>query len=128
LVWTAGEEPRHRRPHLRFANSPNELKAEKATAQAALAHLPTDAPSRPDYAALERLPDLSEALRAADPATKHQVFDAFDLRVVFDKLDGRVEISATLTGAVADLLQDPGDLALCGRLLRGWGSNPQPLD
>jgi hypothetical protein len=55
------------------------------------------------------------------------VFDAFDLRVAYDKIDGRVQISATITEAVADLLQEPGGLALCGTKLRGWDSNPQPL-
>jgi site-specific DNA recombinase len=105
-----------------------ELKAERATAQAALAVLLTDDAPDPTErgAALERLPNLTDALSEASPATKRQVFDAFDLRCVYDKLDGRVEISATITEAVADLLQEPGDLALCGGLLRGWDSNPQP--
>jgi hypothetical protein len=38
----------------------------------------------------------SERLRDADAATKRLVFDAFDLRVAFDKLEGRVQITATL--------------------------------
>jgi hypothetical protein len=74
-----------------------------------------------------QLPDLTEALREASPATKRLAFDAIDMRVVFNKTEGRVQISATITEAVADLLHAPGDLALCGRLLRGWDSNPQPF-
>jgi hypothetical protein len=118
-----GALPRSGRSRLRSV--PSRLKAEKATAEAALGDLPTAAPSGPDLgAALARLPDLSEALRDADAATKRQVFDAFDLRCVYDKLDGRVEISATITEAVADLLQAPAleDLGLWGRSLRGWDS------
>jgi hypothetical protein len=58
--------------------------------------------------------DLSEALHDADPATKRAFFDAFDLRGTYDKLEGRLQISATITEALADLLEEPGDLALCG--------------
>jgi hypothetical protein len=78
-------------------------------------------------AALERLPDLSRALREASQDTKRLVFDAFDLRVAYDKLERRIQISATVSEAVADMLQKPQDLGLCGKKLRGWDSNPQPL-
>ncbi len=78
--------------------------------------------------ALECLEDRGVALLGHVCQDRHSdVFDAFDLRCVYDKLDGRVEISATITESVADLLQEPGDLALCGCLLRGWDSNPQPI-
>jgi hypothetical protein len=73
------------------------------------------------------LPDRSEALRDAPTDTKRLVYDAFDLRIVFDKAERRVQISATVTETVADLLERPADLALCGDLLRGWDSNPQPF-
>jgi hypothetical protein len=39
-------------------------------------------------AALECLPDLTEALREAPIATKRLLFDAFDQRVVYDKIAG----------------------------------------
>jgi len=52
----------------------------------------------------------------ADGATKRALFDVLDLRVVYDKASHRLSISATLTEAVR------------GKELRGWDSNPQPLD
>ncbi len=109
-----------------------ELKAEKAAAQASLPKLAL-APERTDPAALlDQVPDLSERLRNADDATKRALFDAFDLRVVYDKAGDRLSISATLTEAVASMLRtgplDNGVEPLSQRALRGWGSNPQPLD
>jgi hypothetical protein len=79
----------------------DELKAEKAAAQASLPRLGL-APERQDPAAvLDQVPDLSERLRDADNATKRTLYDAFDLRVVYDKASDRLSISATLTEAVA---------------------------
>ena len=78
-----------------------ELTAEKAAAQAALPKLGL-APERQDPAAvLDQVPDLSKRLCDADNATKRALFDAFDLRVVYDKASDRLSISATLTEAVA---------------------------
>jgi hypothetical protein len=59
---------------------------------------------------LARLPDLGKALRDAPPAIKRQVFDAFGLQIVYDKLDRRVEISATITEAIAAALENAEDL------------------
>jgi hypothetical protein len=106
-----------------------ELKAEKAAAQASLRKLEL-APERTDPAALlDRVPDLSERLRNADDATKRALFDAFDLRVAYDKTGDRLSISATLTEAVASMLRtgplDNGAEPLSQRALRGWDSNPQ---
>jgi site-specific DNA recombinase len=104
-----------------------ELKAEKATARASLPKLGL-APERQDPAAvLDQVPDLSERLRDADDATKRAVFDAFDLRVVYDKAADRLSNSATLTQAVAAMLHT-GLQPLSSKSLRGWDSNPQPLD
>ena len=62
-----------------------ELKADKAAAQASLPRLGL-APERQDPAALlDQIPDLAERLRDAPNATKRALFDAFDLRVVYDK-------------------------------------------
>jgi site-specific DNA recombinase len=106
----------------------DELKAEKATANTSLAALVIDPAGDDDLpATLDRLPDLTEALQAADPDAKRQFFDAFDLRVVFDKLDQRISISATVTEAVADMLQNPGGLALCGPEAPGVGLEPTTL-
>lgn len=82
-----------------------ELKAEKATAQMSLPKLGL-APEHQDPAAvLDKLPDLTERLRGADNATKRALFDAFDLRVPYDKASDRLSISATLTEAVAAMLR-----------------------
>jgi hypothetical protein len=71
---------------------------------------------------LDQVPDLSERLRDADDATKRALFDAFDLRVVYDKASDRLSISATLTEAVAAMLRT-GQEPLCNRLLRGTDSH-----
>ena len=98
-----------------------ELKVEKATARASLPKLRL-APERQDPAALlDQVPDLSERLRDADDATKRALFDAFDLRITYDKANDRLSISATLTEAVATMLRT-GLEPLCNRLLRGTDS------
>ena len=51
---------------------------------------------------LDRLPDLSKALREAPPEIKRQVFVSFDLQIGYDKTEHRVELSATVSEAVAD--------------------------
>ncbi len=102
----------------------NELKAEKAAAQASLPKLGL-APERQDPAAvLDQVPDLSEWLRNADDETKRALFDAFDLRAVYDKANDRLSISATLTETVATMLRT-GLQPLSSTSLRGWDSNPQ---
>jgi hypothetical protein len=105
----------------------DELKTEKAAAHAALPKLGLAPERQQDPAAiLDDLPDLSERLRNADEATKRALFDAFDLRVVYDKASDRLSISATLTEAVAAMLRTGLEPRLCERSLRGWDSNPQP--
>ena len=56
------------------------------------------------------MPDLGRALRDAPPAIKRQVFDAFGLQIVYDKLNRRIEISATITEAIAEALENAKDL------------------
>jgi site-specific DNA recombinase len=103
-----------------------ELKAEKAEAQAALPKLGI-APERQDPAAvLDQVPDLSERLRDADCTTKRALFDAFDLRVIYDKTSDRLSIGATLTETVASMLHNGLEPRLLQKALRGWDSNPQP--
>jgi hypothetical protein len=105
----------------------DELKAEKAAAHAALPKLGLAPERQEDPAAiLDDLPDLTERLRNADEATKRALFDAFNLRVVYDKASDRLSISATLTEAVAAMLRTGLEPQLCERSLRGWDSNPQP--
>ena len=59
---------------------------------------------------LERLPNLSEALRKASPKIKRQVFEAFCLEIRYDRLERRIEISATVSEAVAKALEKTKDL------------------
>jgi len=56
------------------------------------------------------MPDLSKELRKAPPKLKRQVFEAFDLQVVYDKLEKRIEISATVSEAVAEAFANKEDL------------------
>lgn len=73
--------------------------------------------------------NLSELLHGADNATKRALFDALDLRVVYDKASARLSIRTTLTETVAAVpLSGLEPLRLSKESLRGWDSNPQPLD
>ena len=90
-----------------------ELRAHKEQAEEQLRDQPPDpAEQEPTelLANLERLPDLSQALRDAPPALKRQIFDAFELRILYDKINRRIEISATVSDAVARTLQNANDL------------------
>jgi len=51
---------------------------------------------------LARLPDLAAALREAPPAIKRQVFQSLDVQIAYDKAEHRVELTATLSEAVAN--------------------------
>jgi hypothetical protein len=55
---------------------------------------------------LARLPDLGQALRDASPEVQRQVFEAFDVQIGYDKPNGRVEVSATVSEAVASALEN----------------------
>jgi hypothetical protein len=44
---------------------------------------------------------LRESLREASPGVQRQVFEAFELQILYDKPDRRIEISATVSEAVA---------------------------
>ena len=90
-----------------------ELRAEKERAEAALKEqAPETAESDAEgmAATLERLPDLTKALRAAPPALKRQVFEAFCLEVRYDKVERRIVISATVSEAVAKAFENAKDL------------------
>ncbi len=52
------------------------------------------------------MPDLTQALRDASPAIKRQVFSAFDIQIAYDKVERRVEVSATVSAAVADAFEN----------------------
>jgi hypothetical protein len=61
-------------------------------------------------ALLARLPDLGDALRNAPTKLKRQVFEAFCLQISYDKLNRRIEISATISEAIAEALENAQDL------------------
>jgi hypothetical protein len=61
-------------------------------------------------ALLARLPNLGAALQNAPKQLKRQVFEAFCLQISYDKLNGCIEISATITEAIADALENAKDL------------------
>ena len=50
--------------------------------------------------------DLTRALAEAPPAIQRQVFEAFELQIAYDKAEGRIEVSATVSEAVADALEN----------------------
>lgn len=83
-----------------------ELKASRETHQAALSALAPEV--RTDHAKLAEnlaaLPNLSDALRDAEPDTQRSVFNAFALRVEYDRVHSNVRISATVDEAVATAL------------------------
>lgn len=100
-----------------------ELKADKQAAQAALDAIPPDEVEAEDNYLPERLariPDLTQQLCDATPEIKRLVFQAFELRVEFDKAQRHIALSATLTEAVARALENT-------RTLHSKGLMPEEL-
>jgi len=86
-----------------------ELRGEKEALGEALAGIGADRQEDEDEELTEqlaRIPDLSEALREATPAIKRQVFTSFDVQIAYDKAERRVELSATVSEAVADAFEN----------------------
>ncbi len=86
-----------------------ELRGEKEALEEALKGIGAERQESEDeelIAQLSRIPDLTEALRTASPQIKRQVFASFDLQIAYDKAEGRVEISATVSEAVAEALEN----------------------
>jgi hypothetical protein len=83
-----------------------ELRTDRQAAQDELT--PAEIEAEDDYLTqrLARIPDLAQSLRDATPEIKRQTFQAFDLRIEFDKAQRRIEISATITEAVAQAFED----------------------
>ena len=80
-------------------------------------------------ALLARIPDLAAALHQAPTELKRQVFEAFGLQIVYDKPSRRIEISATITEAIADTLENAKDLpqevsSVAQRDIAGAGFEP----
>ena len=90
-----------------------ELRTQKEEVEAALRELGSDAAAAdPDELKdiLGRLPDLSKALHKAPLGLKRQVFEAFCLQIRYDKVERRIEISATVSEAVAQAFEKTKDL------------------
>ncbi len=86
-----------------------ELRADKEALAEALAEVGADREEVEDEELaeqLERVPDLSAALAEATPAVQRQVFEAFDLQIAYDKVGRRIEISATVSEAVAKAFEN----------------------
>jgi len=82
-----------------------ELRGEKEAIEDALADLGAEREEAEEdelTEQLERIPDLTEALREAPAAVRRQVFESFDLQIAYDKAEHRVELTATVSEAVAD--------------------------
>jgi site-specific DNA recombinase len=116
-----------------------ELRTDRDAAQADLDALGPDevADDRADIAArLARLPDLGKQLRKAPPAIQRQTFEAFGLRIAYDKSTGSIEISASITEAVASAFENTkglqkeafsasdGDLLVTASDIAGAGFEP----
>jgi hypothetical protein len=73
----------------------------------ALSPASADSASDGDASALlARIPDLGRAHRNAPKELKRQVFEAFCLQITYDKVNRRIEISATITEAIAEALEN----------------------
>ena len=64
--------------------------------------------------ALGRRGGSSKALAEAAPEVQRQVFEAFDLRIIYDKAERRIEISATVSDAVAEAFENVKALQMEG--------------
>ncbi|HXV05730.1 MAG TPA: recombinase family protein [Solirubrobacterales bacterium] len=78
---------------------------------------------------LARVPDLTRSLAQASPEVQRQVFQAFDLQIAYDKVGRRIEISATVSQAIADAFENTKALQMEGsqvvpRDIAGAGFEP----
>jgi hypothetical protein len=97
-----------------------ELRGEKEALERALAEIGGDQreiEAEALTAQLERIPDLGESPRSATPEVQRQVFEAFELEILYDKANRKVEISATVSGTVADAFQKQKALPKEGSLV-----------
>jgi hypothetical protein len=66
---------------------------------------------------LARIPDLAKALREASPEVQRQVFEAFELQILYDKAGRRIEIPATVSEAVVNAFENKKALPKEGSLV-----------
>jgi hypothetical protein len=63
------------------------------------------------------VPDLTDALREATPEVQRQVFEAFEVEILYDKAERKIEISATVSEAVAGAFEKQKALPKEGSLV-----------
>jgi hypothetical protein len=78
---------------------------------------PAGCNSRAPTPQLARVPDLTKALREASPEVQRQVFEAFELEILYDKAERRIEVSATVSEAVANAFENKKALPKEGSLV-----------
>jgi len=86
-----------------------ELRADITAAEADLAELdPAEAAAETDDLTerLARIPNLAQQLRDAPRDIQRQTYEAFDLRIEFDKVANALSVSASVTEAVAQAFED----------------------
>ncbi len=86
-----------------------ELRGEKQALEEALAGIGAERQEAEEEelaAQLARLPDLGGRCARRRPAVKRQVFESFDLQIAYDKAERRVELTATVSEAVADAFEN----------------------
>jgi hypothetical protein len=66
---------------------------------------------------MARVPDLTKALCDASPEVQRQVFEAFELQILYDKAERRIEIWATVSEAVANAFEKKEALPKEGSLV-----------
>lgn len=89
------------------------LQEDKENAEAelrALAPASADSETPDARALLDRIPDLSHALRAASPAVKRQLFDAFGLQITYDRARNQINIRATISEALAGVFEECSEI------------------
>ena len=77
---------------------------------------------------LDAVPDLSPTLRTAAPEELADIFDAFNVKVIYDKANRKLTLAATLTGElVSENEKTPTAKGPVGEFVHsGRDSNPRP--
>ena len=77
-----------------------ELAGEQKDLEARIARLEKHPPKNPDRRELERalqsIPDLRDTLATASPEELAEIFDAFEIKAVYDRRDQSLDINATV--------------------------------
>jgi site-specific DNA recombinase len=97
-----------------------ELRGEKEALEEALAEIGAEREEAEAHELtdqLGRVPDLTESLRQASPEVQRQVFEAFELEILYDKAERRIEISATVSEAIANAFEKQKALPKEGSLV-----------